>query len=136
VLGVVLYLQFAGKARPQSNVGQVQASNSFLTALAETHVPACNVRFSEAARACAMRATRGLACTDPCAAVQSAMDAVVNSTLLKEGRKYNLSIAGTTVQNASNCRSADPATLVIAAPQVAIVFGDGRSTNLTLALCR
>jgi hypothetical protein len=135
VLGIVLYLQFASKARSPV-AQQSQASSSFLTALADTYVPACNVRFSEVARECASGGFSDLVCGDPCAEAQIVMNKIAAVTLLREGKKFNLSLSGKNVQYVSGCNSADPTVQIVAAPQIVIPLGSGRVANLGLALCR
>jgi hypothetical protein len=134
VLGIVLYLAFAGKTRSPTTARQVQESNSFLTAIADTHIPACKVKFSEVAQSCAGGGF--LPCSNPCVELDFAVDRIANATLLREGRKYNLSLVGKDVMNYSDCESADPKTLITSAPQLAIVLGGGRVKQLSLAYCR
>jgi hypothetical protein len=133
IIGIVVYVSMSSRVHV-SNTPKMQPANSFLTALAETDIPVCDVSFSRVAQMCAQKKT--LPSCDPCTALQLRVDFILDKTLRDEGRKYNLSLVGTTVGSENDCPSGASTTEVLSAPQLPIVFGDGRSAVLMLSFCR
>jgi hypothetical protein len=136
IVGIVLYMSFSAKANTAgSAASRTQGSTDFTVALAATYLPACDVQFWEAAQACLDGKAIG-SCTDPCAEIQRAMDAVAGATL--QGYRYNLSLSsqrGTVAQNTSDCPSADQRLMGVTESTTMIRLESGASAKIVLALC-
>lgn len=138
VIGIVLYISSSNKVNRDDGTGQaqgVQKSTSFLTALAETRIPACGVPLSRVVQACV---NDEVFCDngDPCKTLQRTFDKVAAHSLYEQGMKYNLSVEGTAVQNISGCNSSSVNTRILAAPRQPIPLTNGQQTYLVLSICR
>jgi hypothetical protein len=128
IFGIVVYVFFSATSAPPP---PPETTDSFLTALAETDVPACGMSAARVAADCVLsRSTCG---GDPCGALQGVFDTIANATLDVEGKRYNLSLEGTSVTRVADCQSANASVRLIAAPRHPL-FTTGRS--MRLSLCR
>jgi hypothetical protein len=126
VVGIVLYM-LLGSNRP---LPAAKGGSSFLVALTETTVPACDASVEELARACVKQESL---CDDPCFAAQEAFETIGSASLGKAGYRYNLSIEGTAVMVVEgDCVSADPRIALREAPRQTIA---GLTANVRLSVC-
>ena len=114
VIGIIMYVTFSGTTDNTGTARQVQAYTSFITAFGETELPACGLPAARVAQECFEYPIGSSICGgEPCDALQEAMDAILASTLERQGIGYNMSLEGTGVMSASGfqCRSTYTAKL-------------------------
>jgi len=137
VVGIILYITFSAKNSNDNGAGTAssyQRSTSFLVALTETDVLECGEPVSSVIKDCMLDDRSS--CNDPCKALNTTFNAVLNYTLTANFVKYNLSLEGKNVGNASDCDSADPNIETLGAPKQPVSLGNGQSAYLVLTLCK
>jgi hypothetical protein len=128
VMGLLLYLSLSSR-QPVTPSRVPERASSFMVALIETDVPECGVVYSSLARECLLGSDF---CSDPCGKLQNVTNTVLAYSLAKEGMRYNITLEGTSVYNASGCEGRLPAFV---SPNP-INLASGAKRNLVLTICK